>query len=151
MNTESNDQPSNIVRALCEKAELPQEVVERVLANLSGCILNQDKAYDLKEFLSRKGEPLNSYDLDSAVSHYTNIPRPTVAEVSRGFLHVIEMVLNPDNKVCEQKVIFGNSLEIESSTKNKRNNSTKKDLEYLSVKVSTTAAFKGKIRQSFEQ
>lgn len=138
--------PVNIIQSLCERSRVPQSDVEKVLVNLSGCILSQENTADIKTFLTNEKSELNTYNLDSAISAITNIPRPTVVAVTQAMMEIIEIVLKPSNNVCGQKVIVGNAIEIQSSVKNSRSSSIAKDSKYLSVKVSTTGQFKKKMK-----
>lgn len=136
----------NILQSLCEKSRVPQSDVEKVLVNLSGCILGQDSAVDIETLLTKNKDQLDTYNLNSAISAVTQIPRPTVVAVTKAMMEVIEQVLRPENNFCGQKVIVGNAIEIQSSMKNSRSTLGEKNKKYLSVKVSTTSLFKKKMK-----
>lgn len=137
---------ANILQSLCEKSRVPQSDVEKVLVNLSGCILGQDSTVDIETLLTKNKEELDTYNLNSAISAVTQIPRPTVVAVTKAMMEVIELVLKPENNFCGQKVIVGNAIEIQSSMKNSRSTLGGKNKKYLSVKVSTTNLFKKKMK-----
>jgi hypothetical protein len=145
MDSSGTSSHPSIIQSLCEKSRVPQSDIEKVLINLSGCILSQEKNADIETLLTKDKSMLSTYDLDSAISAVTNMPRPTVVAITQAMMEIIELVLKPKNNFCGQKVVIGNAIEIQSGIKNSKS-TIAKDSEYLSVKVSTTSQFKKKMK-----